>query len=74
VFFVLGLCAFSVFLCLFCVKKTRCQLFVGSGFVEIVYALVRLCSQRSKQVRQPATGVVVMPIRNVAVNRAPKHR
>ena len=29
--------------------------------------------QRREQVRQPATGVVVMPIRKMAVNIGPKH-
>jgi len=53
-------------------QKTRYQLSRGSGFVEVVLRLLSSTCQRRKQVRQPAT-VVVVPISNVAVNFASKH-
>jgi hypothetical protein len=66
-----------LFCVLFCTTDYKAKnpppLLVGSGFVEVVVRLVSSIYQRRKHVRQPATGVVVMPIRGVAVNAAPKH-
>ena len=46
---------------------------VGSGFLEIVFALLACFCQRREHDRQPATGVVVMPVRMMAaIGR--KHR
>jgi hypothetical protein len=53
-------------------NKTRYRLLVGSGFLEIVLRFLACFCQRREHDRQPATGVVVMPVRMMAAIRA-KH-